>query len=68
MPHLTAEALYTDAEGLAVLRTVLRGPRAEPAGVTDIAEARRTSRRSTAVPPADDVAADVRPRRAAVRP
>lgn len=52
MPHLTAEALDIDPEGLALLRDVLRRPRtslARNSGVTDLGEVRLNARKPEAV-------------------
>jgi hypothetical protein len=65
MPHLTADALQTDPEGLAILRVVLRHPRANGAGgagVTTLDDARRTARKPvvrSATPPAEETVAGV---------
>jgi hypothetical protein len=65
MPHLTADALHTDPEGLAILRVVLRHPRtrrAAGADVTALDEARRTARKPVApssMPLADEAVVGV---------
>jgi hypothetical protein len=70
MPYLTADALHTDPEGLAILRIVLRRPRLRVAesNAAVIGEARRSVPRSVAL---SDVATvgrrTVRPRKAATR-